>query len=135
MSANPELVKQRNISEDNVNRINNLHRELEACLNETDEYLKETSRELMYNWFEAIEFTLQRYWGFTEDKAYHTWVHRLTERYRELDYLGAVYKCNKSGEQRIVTKQDLKDNLFIVGNGFLDLAGYNVRTIGLERVK
>ena len=47
MVANAQLVKERNISPENVARINNIHHELEAYLAESDECLLETPREVM----------------------------------------------------------------------------------------
>lgn len=139
MVANAKLVKERNISPENVARINNLHRELETCLAESDEYLRETPREAMYHWFEGIEMALQQLWGFPCDTTYHTWKHRLTERYRQLDYVGVTYRCPVTGMERTVTDEDvttLKNYLFWVGDGFIDFAGYNVRFVGnLERIK
>jgi len=135
MAANLELAKQRGISDQNIKKINILHDELESCLNESDEYLRETDRERMFDWFTSIEYALQRAWGFVEDARYHTWIHRLHKRYRELDYLGAVYRCNVTGVTRTISDVALHGGQLVgVGNGFIDFGGV-VRIVGnLERI-
>jgi hypothetical protein len=138
MTANPQLVKERDISHEDVARINNLHRELETCLVESDDYLRETPRGVIYHWFEGIEIALHQLWGFPCDTMYHTWKNCLTERYRQLDYVGVTYRCPATGMERTVEDKDVtthKNSLFGVGNGFIDFAGYNVRIVGnLERL-
>lgn len=138
MAANPALVKERGISDDAVRKINMFHQELEDCLYETDEYLREVDRGRMFDHFRDIEFTLQRLWGFPEDSRYHTWVPRLRNRFREVDYLGVVYRCKETGFEREVTSGDLiatSHALFGVGKGFIDF-GDVVRIVGpIERVK
>lgn len=137
MSANLELAKQRGISDEHVRRINVIHQELEDCLNEPDDYLREIDRGQMTNHFKQLEYTLQRIWGFSEDSMYHTWGTRLCKRFREVDYLGAVYRCNETGFERTVTTGDLVASshaLFGVGKGFIDFGGV-VRIVGnLERI-
>lgn len=136
MAANPELVKKMGVSDENVRRINVIHDELEACLNETAEYLKSIERERLYQHFTDLEYALQRLWGFTEDHRYHTWGKRLFQRLREVDIVGNVYRCKLTGSTRTVEPIDINDHvLFSVGDGFVDFGGYNVRLVGVEQVK
>lgn len=138
MSANPDLVKLMGVSDENVRRINIIHSELEALLNETDEYLTEVDRGRLFTHIRDLEFSLQRLWGFTEDRRYHTWRERIRKRLREVDYLGKTWRCSITGEERTVTGEDLlnPDKLFGVGKGFVDFGDGYTRVVGpLEFVK
>lgn len=138
MAANPDLVKQMVVSDENVRRINVIHDELEACLNETDEYLSGVDRSMLTKHFRDLEFALQRYWGFSEDRRFHTWTLRLKKRLREVDYLGKTWRCTVTGVERTVTIGDLliAGKLFGVGKGFVDFGDGYIRVVGpLEVVK
>lgn len=131
MAANPILVKSRGISDDDVVMINTLHAHLEMFIDETkagDDY------EARLAHVRSIEFQLQDLWGFTRDSAYHTWVNKLSDRFRELKYVGRTYRCKETGLERTVEYTDLKiasyGYLFVVGKGFIDFGGYNVRVCG-----
>ena len=133
MAANPELVKQMGVSDENVRRINVIHDELEAYLNETDEYLMEIDRSRLFKHISDLEFTLQRLWGFTEDRRYHTWRDRMRKRLREVDYLGRTWRCTITGTERTVTDHDINENrysLFGVGKGFVDFGDGYTRVVG-----
>lgn len=138
-TANPTLLKQMGVSERNKVRIERLHAELIDCLNETDEYLRETDRERMRSHFENLEYTLQGLWGFTQDSLYRTWGPRLERRYRQVDYVGKTYKCKTTGVERTITADDdiYMDRFgrnVVIGEGFIDFAGYNVRFVNVESV-
>lgn len=137
MAANPELVRQMGVSDENVRRINVIHDELEACLNETDEYLMEIDRGRLFSHIRDLEFALQRLWGFSEDRRYHTWSERMRKRLRKVDYLGRTWRCSITGEERTVRSADLDTGkLFGVGKGFVDFGDGYLRVVGpLEVVK
>lgn len=137
MAANPELVKQMGVSDENVRRINVIHDELDACLNETDEYLTEIDRVQLLKHISDLEFSLQRIWGFTEDRRYHTWRERMRKRLREVDHLGKTWRCTITGTKRTVCNDDLDSGrLFGVGKGFVDFGDAYIRVVGpLEVVK
>lgn len=131
MAANPELVKQMGVSDENVRRINVIHDELDACLNEIDEYLTEIDRVRLLKHISDLEFSLQRLWGFTEDRRYHTWRERMRKRLREVDYLGRTWRCTITDEERTVRSADLDSGkLFGVGKGFVDFGDGYTRVVG-----
>ena len=131
MATNPELVKQMGVSDENVRRINVVHDELEAFLNETDEYLMEIDRDQLFKHISDLEFRLQRLWGFSEDCRYHTWCERMRKRLREVDYLGRTWRCTITGEERTVLSADLDSGkLFGVGKGFVDFGDGYTRVVG-----
>ena len=137
MAANLDLAKARGISDDDIAMINVLHEHLEMVIAETT---KDDDREERIKHVRSIEFLLQDLWKFTRDSDFHTWVHKLYNRFRELDYVGTTFRCTETGSKRVVERVDLhlgsKGYLFTVGKGFIDFGGYHVRIVGpLERVK
>lgn len=137
MAANPELVEQMCVSDENVRRINFIHNVLNALLSEDDDYLTKVDRSDMFKHISDLEFTLQRLWGFSEDRRYHTWRERMRKRLREVDYLGRTWRCSITGEERTVRSADLDTGkLFGVGKGFVDFGDGYTRVVGpLEVVK
>lgn len=138
MAANPDLVKQMGVSDENVRRINFIHNLLDTLLNEDDDYLTNVDRPDMFKHISDLEFSLQRLWGFSEDRRYHTWRERMRKRLREIDYLGKTWRCTVTGTERTVTGDDLliAGQLFGVGKGFVDFGDGYIRVVGpLEVVK
>lgn len=137
MAANPDLVKQMGVSDENVRRINFIHNALDTLLNEDDDYLTNVDRSDMFEHISDLEFSLQRLWGFPEDRRYHTWRDRMRKRLRNLDYLGRTWRCTVTGEERTVRSADLDyGKLFGVGKGFVDFGDGYIRVVGpLEVVK
>lgn len=137
MTANIELIKSRNISNENHLKINVIHQQLIDMI-EFSVQVNPADRDYLYERCRDLEYALQRLWGFTEDRRYHTWCGRLTRHLREHDYLGVTYQCTSTGTKRTVELIDITLNeyvLFSVGKGFVDFGGYNVRLVGVERVK
>jgi len=132
MAANPQLVKEMGVSESNVLLINSLHEQLEYLIENAD---CSEDRSWTHTLVERAEFELQRLWGFTQDSWYHTWCKRLSDRFREVDYLGAVYRCRDTDKTRTIDGCALHSGGLIgVGNGFIDF-GVVVRIVGnLERI-
>lgn len=137
MAANPDLVKQMGVSDENVRLINFIHNELDTLLNEDEEYLTNVDRSDMFKHISDLEFSLQRLWGFSEDRRYHTWRDRMRKRLRKLDYLGRTWRCTVTGEERTVRSADLDYGKFFgVGKGFVDFGDGYIRVVGpLEVVK
>lgn len=137
MTANIELIKSRNISNENHLKINVIHQQLIDMI-EMSPTIPTLDRGHLYERCRDLEYALQRLWGFTEDSRYHTWCDRLTRRLREHDYTGVTFQCTTTGAKRTVELIDITLNeyvLFGVGKGFVDFGGYNVRLVGVERVK
>lgn len=137
MTANIDLIKSRGISEYNHNRINLIHRQLTDLI-EMSAQVNPADPDYLYERCRDHEYALQRLWGFTEDSRYHTWCNRLRGRLRDHDYTGVTFQCKLTGVKRTVELIDITLNeyvLFNVGNGFVDFGGYNVRLVGVERVK
>lgn len=131
MTANPDLVRQMGVSDENVRRINFIHNVLETLLNEDEDYLKKVDRSDMFKHIRDLEFALQRLWGFSQDSRYHTWRERMRKRLREVDYLGRTWRCTITGEERMVLSSDLDiGKLFGVGKGFVDFGDGYTRVVG-----
>lgn len=81
MSANMELVKQRGISDENVERINTIH---EALFNLIDAYTLECDYKATCELITQADYGLQFLWGFSHDSRFHTWVGRLAAKHLRL---------------------------------------------------
>lgn len=133
MAANRDLAKQRGLSEDTISHIDFIHDKLDFLL-ENAKYIEDQDEAV--ETFREAEYTLQKLWDFSADSRYHTWTKVLHKAFRELDYLGAVYRCRESSETRTITRDELHGGVMVgVGNGFIDF-GSVVRVCGnLERIK
>jgi hypothetical protein len=133
MAANPELVKEMGVSADKALIIDSLHEQLDYIIDNADcsEDRSQTSTLVT-----DAEYKLQELWGFTRNSLYHTWGKRLQRRFREIDYLDAVYRCKETGARTVISSQALHSGLSVrVGLGFIDF-GSVVRLVGpIERVK
>lgn len=74
---NGDLIHRRNLSEDIVKKISNLHK-FKYLLFKKMEQCPEKELPLWNEYVVACEYALQRAWGFPEDSAYHK--HWLTPR-------------------------------------------------------
>lgn len=131
MTANLELAKQRDISQENIEAINILHELLERLISS---YTLEVDYQEARDLVRSTEFTLQRLWGFSEDSLYHTWYKKLNQRHMELTWIGRTFKDMDSGTQRTIRdRHDVRERtIFYVGMGFIDFGvanGYH-RTVG-----
>ena len=132
MAVNMELAVKQGLSDTDVMLIDSIHTHLDLVINNIS---LEHDEQLVREHVRTMEFQLQELWGFNQDARYHTWVKRVSRRFRELLYVGAVYRCKTTGETLTITAQELDAyKLVIIGNGFIDFGGV-VRLINLERVK
>lgn len=135
MAVNMKLAEQQGLCNGAIMLIDTLHEHLENVISNTT---FDHDESLVRLHVKDIEYKLQELWGFSQESRYHTWAHKLSKRLRELQYLGAVYRCKETGFEREVASGDLVASshaLFGVGNGFIDFGGV-VRIVGnLERVK
>lgn len=132
MAVNMELAVKQGLSDTDVMLIDSIHTHLNLVINNIS---LEHDEQLVREHVRTMEFQLQELWGFSQDARYHQWVKRVSRRFRELLYVGAVYRCKTTGETLTITAQELDAyKLVIIGNGFIDFGGV-VRLINLERVK
>lgn len=135
MSANRDLAKARNISQENIEAIDALHEMLEKLI---DSYTLEIPYEEARDLVRSVEFTLQKLWNFSIDERYHTWYKRLEYRYLELKYAGKTFKCTETGEIVTIDESVCYPRSFcVIGKSALDMGvpgGYS-RIIGsLEEI-
>lgn len=135
MVANTELAKVRGISDEGVEAIDSIHEIIDCIIALADRNDDRETRLRAFDNVENLEYELQKLWGFDQNNVYHTWGQRLFKRYRELDYVDSVYRCNQSGERRTIKLQDVeKGGVVTVGEGFIDF-GSVVRRVGnIEKV-
>lgn len=133
MAVNMELAVKQGLCNGAIMLIDTLHEHLENVISNTT---LDHDERLVRQHVKDIEYKLQELWGFSQESRYHTWCHKLSERLRELQYLGVAYRCKDTGETCTIKAQDLSDGVLMgVGRGFIDFGGV-VRIVGnLERVK
>lgn len=130
MTANLELAKQRNISQENIEAINALHGLLErliACYTLAVPY--QEARDLV----RSANMTLSNLWGFTYDERFDIWSTRFNRRWLELTFAGRTFECSITGEKRTIKPEDCYECSFVpIGNSFLDMgvAGGYHRVLG-----
>ena len=131
MAVNMELARKQGLTNTEIMLIDSIHNHLDLVI---DNISLEHDEQDVRKHVRVMEFQLQELWGFSQDGRYHQWVKRVSRRFRELQYLGVVYRCKTTGETLTITAQDLDAyKLVIIGNGFIDFGGV-VRLINLERV-
>lgn len=125
--VNMELAKARNISEENIERINAIHDALEKMI---ECYSLECDYSHAHQMITNAEFALQELWGFTQDARYHTWVNKLTQQHLKLMYDGRSFWCNDNKTKRTLNAPFYQGQLIGVGNGFIDIGVAYHRIVG-----
>lgn len=135
MTANPTLVKEHNIPEQDVLCINKIHDSLELMLST---YTLECDLSSALKLVKQAELTLQQLWGFPEDSRYHTWYKLFKRKHFLLQWVGKKYRCNDTGVVVTISEDINERDTIAVGKGMLDLgvAGGYYRQIGnIEEVQ
>ncbi len=119
MVANRELVRERNISPENVEMIDKIHDLLEKLLAlYTLDVPYEEAKELVH----SAEFSLQGLWDFPQDIRYHTWIKKLNQKWMNLRWAGRAYRCEDTSEEVMLTYKKVYERSYVkVGNGAIDL--------------
>ena len=136
MTANPALVKERNVSPENVEYINQMHELLTKLI---DSY----TLDIPYDEAEAVvksaNKTLSDLWGFDYNPRYDQWTPRLAQKWMNLTWGERIFKCKDTGEEVLICGDMIYEGSFIpVGNGVIDIGRTNSyhRIIGnLEEIK
>ena len=136
MTANLDLVKQRNISVDNVALINELHDLLYKLL---DSYTLDIPYDEAETLVKSANKTLSDLWGFDYNPRYDQWTPRLAHKWMSLTWGERIFKCKDTGEEVLIFGDMIYEGSFIaVGNGAIDLGRVNSyhRMVGnIEEIK
>lgn len=130
MTANRTLAKQRGLSEQAIQYIDQLHDLLEKLV---ASYTLDVDYHEALKLVESVEFDLQRLWQFSEDRRYHTWRNKLAQRWMDLTWVGRTFRCNETGVIKVIDRLVVIERCLIqVGDGILDLgvAGGYHRIVG-----
>ena len=130
MTANRTLAKQRGLSEQAIQYIDQLHDLLEKLI---ASYTLDVDYQEALELVESVEFDLQRLWKFSEDRRYHTWRRKLAQRWMDLTWAHRAFRCNETGITRKLNLGDISERCLLrVGDGFIDLgvAGGYHRIVG-----
>lgn len=128
---NKALAAQRNLSEETVSEIEEIHTQLSKLLSRANLGVFNTS---VYNAIEQLEFQAQTLWDFPQDPALHTWKKLYEFR---CQWVGKKYKCNKTGVE-VSIPEDVRERDFIsVGEGYVDVGRLNAyaRFSGVTEIK
>jgi len=132
MAHNKTLAKLRGISEEDTQKIDEIHEQLEKLVSRATNGAFNTS---VYNAIEQKEFELQALWGFPQDANYHSWKDAYAFK---AQWCGRRYRCIDTGEEFVIPFEVRERDYFVVGNGAIDcgrLNGYH-RIIGnVQEVK
>lgn len=128
---NRELAEQRGVSEHNIKEIDRIHDLIDNFMNVwVYEPFSESRKEEIH----AMEYILQRCWGFSEDCGYH----RYANDYEfKCGWVGRVFQCNETGEKVTIPYGVKECNFFTVGNGYVDIGRLNAyaRFSGVTEIK
>ena len=113
MSINKALAKERGISQEDQDKIEELHKLLDKLINSAVEEgypNKEEISELIHR----TENMLQTLWSLPVDRSFH----KLSRRYgfKSL-WAGKVFICNDTGETVTIPNSVDECDYFVVGNG------------------
>ena len=134
MTANPELVKERNVSPENVEYINQLHELLTKLI---DCYTLDIPYEEAEALVKSANKTLSDLWGFEYNPRYDQWTPRLAHKWMNLTWEGKKYMCKDTGVVLCINKEDIYEGNFIsFGNCFVDLGGpyYSRMSLGIKEI-
>lgn len=130
MTANRDLAKARNISQENIEAIDALHEMLEKLI---ASYTLEIPYEEAHDLIRSANMTLSNLWGFTYDQRYDQWTPRFEQRHMELVWAGRTFKCQETGTVRTIEAKDVGVcRLWGCGKGVIDFGRPNAysRIIG-----
>ena len=127
MSINKTLAKERGISQEDQDKIEELHKLLENLINSAVEEGYPDEQKII-NLIQEAEYQLQELWGFDKDNSYHTWFKNYLFR---SEWAGRVFECKDTGVVFTIPSNVSRGDFFKIGNGFLDVGdGYYSRKGG-----
>lgn len=131
MTANPELLIQRGISEESTQEINRIHNQLNAIL---EKRVRMGFIQELYDYIESQELKLQELWGFPQDKNYHTWKNRYKFK---CQWTGRVFKCIQTEIEFEIPNSVNERDFYVIGRGFVDVGRLDsyCRFSGVEELK
>lgn len=119
MTANNELVEELGVSSGNVQEINKLHEKLNTFI---AAWVKEPFSEDRKEEIHQIEYTLQRLWGFSQDRGYHTWAKLYEFR---CQWVGKQFMCKKTGIVFTIPDDVKERDFFSFGKCAVDVGRLN----------
>jgi len=126
MTANSWLAEERGVSSANVQEINKLHEKLNTLI---VAWAKEPFSEERKEEIHQIEYALQRLWGFSQDRDYHTWAKLYEFR---CQWVGKQFICKKTGAVFAIPDDVKERDFFSFGKCAVDVGRLNAysRLIG-----
>lgn len=123
MVACSKLIAERNIPEEDVQRINRIHESLELLF---DTYTLDCDFKSTKALVQQANEALQKLWKFPVDPRYDSWTQQLQKKHFCLQWVGRKFKCKDTGMTAVITQEEAQEhNLVGVGKGFIDLGVVN----------
>lgn len=115
MVINKDLAKQRNLSDESIAKIEEIHTQLSKLLARAGLGVFNTS---VYNAMQQLEFQAQDLWDFPQDPRMHTWCKLYEFR---CQWVGRSFKCNETGVEVTLPLEIFEGDFIPVGKGFVDV--------------
>ena len=119
MTANSQMVEELGVSSANGQEINKLHEKLNTLLSA---WVLEPFSEGRKEEIHQIEYTLQRLWGFSQDRGYHTWAKLYEFR---CQWVGKQFMCKKTGIVFTIPDDVKERDFFSFGKCAVDVGRLN----------
>ena len=127
MSINKTLAEERGISQEDQDKIEELHNLLENLINSAVEEGYPDERKII-NLIQEAEYMLQALRNLPCDRKYHTWFKNYLFR---SEWVGRKFECKDTGVVFTIPSNVSRGDFFKIGNGFVDVGdGYYSRKGG-----
>ena len=132
MTANRELAKRRDLSDEDISQIDEIHEQLESLI--TKRSPLGVFNQAVYDKIEDLEFRAQELWGFPQDKNFHTWKHVYEFK---CQWVGRKFRCTKTGEEFTIPEDVYETAFYKIGEGYVDTGRLNFysRFSGVQEIK
>lgn len=119
MAHNKTLAKLRGISEEDTQKIDEIHEQINELMNRASLGVFNYS---VYNAIEQLEFWLQKLWKFEVNPTYHTYKHAYAFK---VQWCGRRFRCVNTGEEFVIPFEVKERDYFAWGDVAVDVGRLN----------
>ena len=119
MTINRKLAEDCGLNEHEILEIEELHEALDALISK---WIREPYSEDRAEEIHGIEDQLQKLWGFSVDRNYHTWAYLYEFR---CQWAGKKYRCQETGEELTIPDNVKPCDFFCFGQCAVDVGRLN----------
>lgn len=131
MAANRFLANAKGLSEEDIQRIDDIHDHLEWFIE--DAVLTDRDEPTTLKEIEKWEFLLQEIWGFPLDSSKHVWNNKYLFKKQ---WAFTTWECVETGESFTIPYEVEETDFYVIGNGYVDVGrfpGY-YRVSGVKQI-